>query len=700
MRPSPAEPLRFAMVSDTHVSTARAGLAARLTQVYGAIAGLAPDLVLHCGDITDTGLPREYGLYRRTLPAALDGRIRHMPGNHDVRWDATAKGRYQTRFGPAPSSFTAGGVHFVGLDPTQALQEPGHYGAGSLRWLERVLRGLAEGTPVLLFQHFPVGAGHYEIDDQAALLDLVTGYDVRGIFAGHIHREEVTRFNELTQVTLAPVLGGPVFYWAEKAPGPDGAPVLDVSRVTVAADGTQARSPVATVPLSRCRPRARHRVIVGVAAGGRLPVTVLASPAAEVSRVSASTYPQVLAGGDWRDLDAGLSGPGAGRWSGTVPVPRLVPGEHRLQLRLLAPDGSWQEKHIPFSVTGGAADPVPAWRLRLTGAVQAGIAVAGPAAGPVIVAASTAGEVAAVRVSPGLGDRRAPWQWRVRLGPVYRQPGVDAAGRTLFVPSADRHLYALEAATGRTIWRFDAGAPVLSAPAVARVGPEEYVVFSAGRQLVVVHAGTGELAWSVTGRGFSAGRAGCDDQRVYTSAADGYARAHDVLTGRQAWSCPMVSGEAHRVALYSGWDSAAVLGGGVVIVATVSGSLALETATGAVRWRFPGSTMYPSAVVLGDDTALLTDEQGAVCRVSLADGRVLWRAALRVRVLNAGVTVDGDSAWVLSARGRLIGVRLADGRRLGSVQHTLAYSFSPPVIVGGTLVAGDQDGFVHGIRLP
>jgi len=692
--------LRFAMVSDTHVSTARAGLAARLTQVYGAIAGLAPDLVLHCGDITDTGLPREYGLYRRTLPAALDGRIRHMPGNHDVRWDATAKGRYQTRFGPAPSSFTAGGVHFVGLDPTQALQEPGHYGAGSLRWLERVLRGLAEGTPVLLFQHFPVGAGHYEIDDQAALLDLVTGYDVRGIFAGHIHREEVTRFNELTQVTLAPVLGGPVFYWAEKAPGPDGAPVLDVSRVTVAADGTQARSPVATVPLSRCRPRARHRVIVGVAAGGRLPVTVLASPAAEVSRVSASTYPQVLAGGDWRDLDAGLSGPGAGRWSGTVPVPRLVPGEHRLQLRLLAPDGSWQEKHIPFSVPGGAADPVQAWRLRLAGAVQAGIAVAGPAAGPVIVAASTAGEVAAVRVSPGLGDRRAPWQWRVRLGPVYRQPGVDAAGRTLFVPSADRHLYALEAATGRTIWRFDAGAPVLSAPAVARVGPEEYVVFSAGRQLVVVHAGTGELAWSVTGRGFSAGRAGCDDQRVYTSAADGYARAHDVLTGRQAWSCPMVSGEAHRVALYSGWDSAAVLGGGVVIVAAVSGSLALETATGAVRWRFPGSTMYPSAVVLGDDTALLTDEQGAVCRVSLADGRVLWRAALRVRVLNAGVTVDGDSAWVLSARGRLIGVRLADGRRLGSVQHTLAYSFSPPVIVGGTLVAGDQDGFVHGIRLP
>lgn len=689
--------LRFALVSDTHVSVSRPELAERLAQVYGAIAQLAPDLVLHCGDITDTGLQAEYALYRQVVPAALAGRLRHVPGNHDVRWDATAKGRYHTYFGAAPSEFCAGGVHFAGLDPTQALQEPGHYGRGGLRWLERVLRGLAEDTPVLLFQHFPVGADHYEVDDQAALLDLMAQYDVRGIFAGHIHREEVTRFNELTQVTLAPVLASPVFYWAEKTPDPEhGTPVLVVSRVTLAADGTPASLPVATVPLSRRSARARHRVIIGIASGGRLPVTVLADPAGQVRGVSASTYPQVLSGGDWHDLGAGPGGPAAGRWSGALPVPRVVPGAYRVQLRLLAPDGSWQEKHIPFSVPGGATDPVPAWRLRLTGAIQAGIA----RAGPVIVAASTGGEVAAVRVPPGAGDGRTPWLWRVRLGPVYRRPGVDAAGRTLFVPSADRHLYALEASTGQAVWRFDAGAPVLSAPAVARVDGDEYVIFSAGRQLLAVHASTGQLAWSVTGRGFSAGQAAGDGRRVYTSAADGYARAHDALTGRQEWSCPMVSGDRHRVALYSGWDNAVVLGAGAVVVATVSGSLALDAATGAVRWKVPGATMYPAAVVLGDDTVLLTDEQGTVCRVSLADGRVQWQTALKVRVLNAGVTTDRDSAWVVSARGRLIGVRLADGRRQGSVQHTLAYSYSRPAIVGGTLVTGDQDGFVHGIRLP
>src|SRR6266851_2004102 len=125
-----AGPLRFAMVTDTHVGVARAVSAARLSRVYAAIARLAPDFVLHCGDITDTGLPDEYDLYQQAVPAALRGRVRRVQGNHDVRWDSTAKGLYREHFGPAPYSFDAGGIHFIGFDPTQTLLEPGYCGAG------------------------------------------------------------------------------------------------------------------------------------------------------------------------------------------------------------------------------------------------------------------------------------------------------------------------------------------------------------------------------------------------------------------------------------------------------------------------------------------------------------------------------------------------------------------------------------------
>ena len=607
--------LRFAMVADTHVGMAAAS-AERLRRVYAAIARLAPGFVLHCGDITDTGLTGEYERYQQTVPAALRGRIRHVPGNHEVRWDPTAKELYRAHFGAVPYSFDAGGVHFAAFDLTQPLLEPGHCGTAALDWLARDLGGLALGTPALLFQHFPVGDGHDFVDDQTALLELMARHDVRGLFAGHVHRETVTRLDGLTQLTLRAVRDEAVFYWADLILSADG-PALRISRVTVA--GAEA------------------------GAGASVPVT-------------------------------------------TVPV-TTVPLSGRRPPRA----GGGPQRRLPAA----AGLPRSQWRLRLSGSVQGGIAAAGSA----VVAASTGGEVAAFRAGSGPGDRHVTWLWRTRVGPVYRRPGVDRTARTVFVPSADRHLYAMDAATGLIRWRFAAGAPVLSEPLAAAAGPDDYVIFTAGDHLLVVEVATGRLAWSVPGRGFSAGRAACDGERVYTAAADGYARAHDLLTGREAWSYPMVSGDPHRVALYSGWDDVVVLGAGTVLVATVSGSRALEAASGAPRWTFPGSTMYPPAVLLGDGTALLATEEGVVSRVNLADGGSIWQAILGTRLQNAGLAVAGDSAWVVSVPGWLVRLRLADGDIACSVRLTQAHCYSAPAVVGDVLITGDQDGLVHGIRL-
>jgi len=142
------------------------------------------------------------------------------------------------------------------------------------------------------------------------------------------------------------------------------------------------------------------------------------------------------------------------------------------------------------------------------------------------------------------------------------------------------------------------------------------------------------------------------------------------------------------------------LGAGVVLTATVSGTQALEAGTGAPRWTFPGATMYPPAAVLGDGTALLTTERGVVSRVGLADGVAVWQTGLGVSVQNAGLAVAGDSAWVVSADGRLVRVRLADGREQGSVRYTLAWCYSAPALADDILIVGDQGGTVHGIRLP
>ncbi|QGN34170.1 hypothetical protein GJV80_16615 [Microlunatus sp. Gsoil 973] len=193
--------VRFAAVSDTHISISSSQSMTWLTQVYASIAAREPDAVLHCGDITDTGLAEEFRLYGATVPESLQGRIHYTPGNHETRWDPTAKERYRDHFGPAPYSFDLGGLHVIGFDPSEVLQEPGHYGRSGLDWLRDDVAGLRPGTAALLFQHFPLGNDYYFLDDQPAVLSALVGLPaLKGIIAGHIHREDISRFNGITQV--------------------------------------------------------------------------------------------------------------------------------------------------------------------------------------------------------------------------------------------------------------------------------------------------------------------------------------------------------------------------------------------------------------------------------------------------------------------------------------------------------------------
>ncbi|MEV6993050.1 PQQ-binding-like beta-propeller repeat protein [Streptomyces sp. NPDC093228] len=696
----PDSPLRFALVTDTHVNVGSPQTTQWLTQVWASIAARTPDLVLHCGDITDTGRPDEFDRYAEILPPELHGKMHYSPGNHDVRWDPSAKEEYHSHFGPAPYSFDAGGVHFIGFDPTQVLQEPGHYGPGGLNWLEDDLRRMRPGTPAVLFQHFPLGNTFYYADDQTAVLDVLADHNVRGIFAGHIHREVVTGFNGLTQVGLNAVKNGALYYWVERQRSADGTPVLRVSRINVAADGTETEVPVTALPLAGEGPGRAQRpqqVALGKVAAGRLPVTVKVKSAARPARVAVDLYPQSVFGGTstpvWQNLSAGEGH----EWNGSIDVSSLAPGSQRLRLQVTGADGTWWEDTARFEMDRTAADPRARWRYRLPGAVQGGIAVIGSGSRRAVVAGSSGGTVVALRPD---GHGSPSRLWSAQVGPVYRRPAVDAAARTLFVPSSDHRLYALRAADGHEKWRFEAGAPVLSAPLVAEVDGEERVFFSAGRSLFAVDARSGHRLWSVPDRGFSSGRAASDGLRVYTAADDGYARAHDATTGEELWAFAMATGTENHVALYSGWDNVVAVDGGVVVVGSVAGSWGLSAATGAVLWKLAGSAMYAPAVLLGDGSALLTTEWGVMSRIDLATGAERWRTDLAVRVFNAGVVVNGATAWAQSVDGRLLGVDLTDGTPRGRLQHSLAYSFSTPAIVGEILVVGDQNGIVAGIDLP
>jgi outer membrane protein assembly factor BamB/calcineurin-like phosphoesterase family protein len=694
----PPAPLAFAVVSDTHMNVSNPAATSRLALVHRAIAERDPAFVLHCGDITDTGLPDEYELFAQTLPDALHGKIHYVPGNHEIRWDVSAKEEYHRHFGPAPYSFDAGGIHFIGFDPTQPLQEPGHFGAQNLGWLATDLRGVRNGTPSVLFQHYPMGDDFYYVDDQDRFFDLVAEHDVRGVFAGHVHRDLVRSMNGLTQIAVDAVRNGAMFYWVEKATGDGGAPVLQVTRVDVAADGSETSRAITTVTLGDTgqggeqRPR---QIRVGDVQDGRLPVDVLMGPAVGVRSVGCHVYPQQVFGGTfantWTDLAA--TGPGR-RWAGTVDVSALAPGTQRLQVRVTGPDGAFWEQTERFAVPHPSNTPRKAWEHRMHGSVQGGLSLLGDA----VVAASTVGEVVALRPE---ADGDVSPLWRAAIGPVYRKPGVAADGSLLFVPSADHHLYALDARHGRIRWAYHAGAPVLSSPLVTRTDDRETVLFTAGDTLAAVDAASGKRIWAVAGHGFFAGQPAGDGARVYTGDGDGRVRAFTAATGEEIWSRQLVTGDEHRRLLSGPWDDTILPADGVVIVATVSATWALDQASGAQRWSLPGSTMYAPAELLEGTplSILLITEFGIVSRIELSTGKIVWQTALGIRVMNSGAALRDATAWVQSVDGQLIGVDLDTGQIGARLQHGLTYCFSTPVTAGDLVIAADQDAVVRGIRV-
>ncbi|WP_157508776.1 outer membrane protein assembly factor BamB family protein [Luteipulveratus halotolerans] len=684
-----APTLRFAMVTDTHANVTLPQRSADLRRALDVVSSLRPDVVLHCGDITDYGAGDEFAAYRASVPNGLWDRMKHVPGNHESRWDATGLADYRRWFGPEWSSFAVGGVHFAGLAPVQLLQEPGYFGREGLDRVRAALSEARTGTPAVCFLHYPLGGRNYFVNDTDDVLTVIQQYSVRAVLAGHVHQESVSRFNGLTQVSGINTYNGPSFYWFERTT--DGGS-LTVTRWTVPAVGEPTQQAVTSIDLAPGQNGLDVRPAQVAAVPGPEQVTVSARFGQETpASVSAQLYPQGVFGGtsdgQWTPLVAGAGA----TWSATLPSAALVPGEHRVQIRSVSGDGARYESVARMTIT--APGPRIAWSHRLDGAVQGGLL--GVPEG--VVAATTTGEIARLETT----EHSARPRWSRRVGPVLRAPAALDEGR-LVVPSIDHNLYALRTEDGALAWRSDLGAPVAATPTVAPVDGEPTVLVAAGNRL---HALTsdGRQRWAVDNGGMFAGRAACDGTRVVVGSGDGLVRAYDARTGARLWTFETNTRTApYQRLIYGAWgDTIELLPGGGVLVSTVSGAVALDAATGAVRWRRAGSYIYTPALVT-EHGCLLVTEFGIPSCVDPTTGATRWSGASVVpRSFEAGPVRDGSNALLLGAAGLLARIDLATGASTPLLQTSTANTFATPVIVGAggqrALVAGYQDGVVRAI---
>jgi outer membrane protein assembly factor BamB len=168
--------------------------------------------------------------------------------------------------------------------------------------------------------------------------------------------------------------------------------------------------------------------------------------------------------------------------------------------------------------------------------------------------------------------------WRFRAGVIESSPLL--LGRLVYFGSWDHRVYAVDVGTHRARWVFETGGEVKGG--VAAAGRTIYAGSYDGR-VYALDARTGRLRWTaraqagLTGRGRFYATPTVAYGRVYVGATDGVVYAFGARTGRLRW--------ARRTGSFV-YGAAAAWRGGVYVGSYDHHFYRLDAGTGAVRWSF------------------------------------------------------------------------------------------------------------------
>lgn len=168
---------------------------------------------------------------------------------------------------------------------------------------------------------------------------------------------------------------------------------------------------------------------------------------------------------------------------------------------------------------------------------------------------------------------------------------------------------------------------------------------------------------------------------VYVGTGDGDLIALDVATGRLKWKYKASSAD---VGIGS---SSPAVAGNTVFVGDLAGVLhAVDIATGAARWTYKTESEIKSSPVVVDGKVLVGSYDGRLYALAAATGRLLWKAATG-NYVHATPAVWNGVAYFGGCDEIFHGVRLRDGASVVSL-NVHAYTAASPAIVSGTAYFG------------
>jgi outer membrane protein assembly factor BamB/calcineurin-like phosphoesterase family protein len=192
------KPFRFAFISDTHIGSPNGGAEADLRNTVNDINSLKDiAFVVLTGDITELGTDRELALAKKILDS-LNIAYYIIPGNHDTGWSESGGLSFNSVFGDDKFHFVHNGMHFIGCASGPYVRmSDGHVPRHHINWLQKELRKIPSGEPVVFLNHYPLDNG---LDNWYEVINMLKQHNTVLALCGHGHNNRNVNAEDIPAV--------------------------------------------------------------------------------------------------------------------------------------------------------------------------------------------------------------------------------------------------------------------------------------------------------------------------------------------------------------------------------------------------------------------------------------------------------------------------------------------------------------------
>jgi outer membrane protein assembly factor BamB len=295
-------------------------------------------------------------------------------------------------------------------------------------------------------------------------------------------------------------------------------------------------------------------------------------------------------------------------------------------------------------------------------------------------------------------------EWRSKPSDDERV-GSLAVVSGLAVGVARTQVIAWDPSTGQVRWTVDRANGPISGPAVdPSLGSGGVLVFTEGDRpgksaLVGLDLATQDRLWSLPLGDLVRGMPTLDAGRVYVGARDAFVYAADAATGKLVWKVK-TSGAVDA--------TPAAAEGKVFVVSEVEtvGDVtltALDASTGRLQWSFdqPRPVLGPTSATVADGVVYVGFGDPVVRAFDAATGALQWSRLVRASFsYRSSLAFAGGSVYTLDTAGGVYRLDARTGERVWEYRFPADVSWSSPLVVGGYVYVGLDDGTVAAVDVP